>query len=153
MRIVTEALDPQESTDQGTPTPTASQGPELGLHTETQSSSELYFYLLKPTTATASQVLIPVRAEATLTESLRNQTVLEYPTINVLPNPPEAVGEGLMLETEYVETNDSHDRIRARRAGNEDQAHSSEQQATEKGGDAPLDAKSILAMLKRDIAL
>jgi hypothetical protein len=123
------------------------------LHTGTQSSSKLYFYLLKPTTATASQVLIPLRAEATLTESLRNQTVLEYPTIYVLPNPPEALGESFMLEIQYVETNDSHDRIRARRTGNEDRAQGEEQQGMERGDDAPLDAKGILAMLKRDIAL
>lgn len=152
VRIVTEALGLQESTT----TQAASQKPESSSYPDTQSSSKLYFYLLKPTTGTTSRVLIPLKPEATLTESLQNQALLEYPTIYALPMPPEALVEHFTLEVDYMESIAKNQKARidgSNKQGDGSRISAGEPQDHELENGAPLDAKSILAMLKRDIAL
>ncbi|KAM0717256.1 hypothetical protein Q7P37_007108 [Cladosporium fusiforme] len=61
-----------------------------------------HFYLLKPFTATKSKVLIPIDASAKLTDCLKTQSVLEYPTIYVLPEGPESLPVGFQLEDDYT---------------------------------------------------
>ena len=67
------------------------------------SSPERYFYLLKPRTASREKVLISLDSSSTLGNSLRNQLVLEFPTIYVLPMPPEQLPKRFMLEKQYME--------------------------------------------------
>lgn len=51
------------------------------------SSTTHKFYLHKPHTSTKSTVLIPLSATATITINLKNQHVLEFPTIYVFDSP------------------------------------------------------------------
>ncbi|RAK75762.1 zinc finger HIT domain-containing protein [Aspergillus fijiensis CBS 313.89] len=69
----------------------------------------VYFYLHRPRTATKQPVLIPLAPSMTLTAALRGHTVLEFPTIYVLPDSPDALrAQGAdaryLLEDEYIRT-------------------------------------------------
>jgi hypothetical protein len=57
--------------------------------TPTSSSLDPFFYLLKPSTVGTAIVLIPMDASQTLTESLSNHVVLEFPTIYILRHSPD----------------------------------------------------------------
>ena len=98
-----------EPVDEGLPTPDAVS--KLSLSTTIVKSEEPfdqptpppanYYYLLKPGTMCASRVLIQLSPESSLTESLQDQRVREYPTIYMLPDPPDNLRVGFMLEKEY----------------------------------------------------
>ncbi|KAL3455119.1 hypothetical protein BJX64DRAFT_298058 [Aspergillus heterothallicus] len=69
---------------------------------------KIYLYLHRPRTATKQPVLCPLLPNATLADSLRGRTVLEFPTIYVLRTPltesqPEQ-NVKFMLEKEYLRT-------------------------------------------------
>lgn len=121
------------------------------------------FYLLKPATASTKKVLIPLSPRSTLTESLSNRTVLEYPTIYLLsasttsaPLPP-----GFMLEDEYLaerqkEEADLGQAVRDAQAkgvqldapgGDGKDATTTRQQEAAKN-----DPQRILEMLRRDLS-
>lgn len=68
----------------------------------TASLSPNNFYLLRPHTPTASRVLTPLGPASTLSTSLKNRIVLEFPTIFVLPYPPEALPGQYMLEEQFL---------------------------------------------------
>lgn len=142
------------------------------METETQTARSLtsgaeasnnpvqYFYLLKPGTASPTRVLIPLRPGATLTEALRNHTVLEYPTIYVLPDSPASLQSEFMLETDYpdyVKKVASKGQVASAStgpvSGNRGSTDSTGGQRVQEDDSAPLDAKSILKMLKRDVGL
>jgi hypothetical protein len=68
-----------------------------------EPSSGKYFYLHKPhTPSSLPKVLIPIHHTGTLSIFLRNQVVLEYPTIYVLPYAPIALPKAYILEREYL---------------------------------------------------
>ncbi|KAL4808613.1 hypothetical protein BDV18DRAFT_88111 [Aspergillus unguis] len=83
-------------------------------NTNTSSSSEsqihpyrnAFFYLHRPRTATKQPVISPVNSNAKLSDTLRNRTVLEFPTIYVLQSPLEdQPGESRFIsEKEYLQT-------------------------------------------------
>lgn len=150
VQIVTEVVNFHDSTDQSAGQQTA----HPDAQTQARSSTKDYFYLLKPTTAIASRVLIPLNSTATLTDSLRNQTVLEYPTIYVLTSAPDELGAGFMIEKEYIEEMAKTRTIQPGAPSKASSASSHQPGAQEKkSNDASIDAKSILNMLKRDVAL
>ncbi|BCR90027.1 uncharacterized protein ACHE_51225S [Aspergillus chevalieri] len=70
---------------------------------------DVYFYLHRPRTATRQPVLIPLPPAATFTSALRKRTVLEFPTIYVLPDSPDILratskeNASHLLEEEYVQ--------------------------------------------------
>ncbi|KAF9892598.1 hypothetical protein FE257_001000 [Aspergillus nanangensis] len=71
------------------------------------SHRELYFYLHRPRTATKHPVLIPLAPGATFTAALRDHTVVEFPTIYILSDPPERLrapndDPSFILEEEYL---------------------------------------------------
>lgn len=110
------------------------------------------FYLLKPFTASKSTVLIPIDAMQTLTECLKSRVVLEYPTLYVLPNPPDDLPACFQLEEDYTKLQ------KAEQA----EVEGLMQETNESTGGAltasreeekPLDANSILDMLKRDVGV
>lgn len=68
----------------------------------TASLTPYNFYLLRPHTPTASHVLVPLAPASTLSTSLKNRVVLEFPTIFVLPYPPEALPGQYMLEEQFL---------------------------------------------------
>jgi hypothetical protein len=111
-----------------------------------------HFYLLRPFTASKSTVLIPIDASNTLTECLKGQTVLEFPTIYVLPDERHSLPAGFQLSEQYE---------KAQRA-EESEVDALVQRTNQSTGGAliatreeekPLDANSILDMLKRDVGV
>lgn len=76
-------------------------------HTTTHRNS--FFYLHRPRTATKQIVLIPLSPTMDFTSALRGRTVLEFPTIYVLHESPEALNADstnsqFLLEEEYAQT-------------------------------------------------
>jgi hypothetical protein len=62
----------------------------------------LYFYLVKPRTSGWDTVLIPLSPMDTFLVCLQNQTVLEFPSIQVLPYSPDALPVGSVTEVQYL---------------------------------------------------
>ena len=126
--------------------------PDLTTKTPIKIETSQYFYLLKPLTASKAKVVIPLDLASTLTECLAHRTVLEYPTIFVLADPPDALPEGVMLNDAYkIQEKAEHREV-----------HGLLQEAQRSGADMgmvagqdekPLDAGSILDMLQRDVGL
>lgn len=63
----------------------------------------LYFYLLKPNTPSNLKCLIPVSASASIADTLRDKTLLEFPTIYVREDTPEKLAEPFITEDQYAE--------------------------------------------------
>jgi hypothetical protein len=111
-----------------------------------------YFYLLRPFTASKSIVLTPIDSSKSLTECLQGQTVLEFPTIYVLPDEPDSLPTGFLLAEQYekvqkaeeVEVDDLMQRTNQSTGG---------ALTASREEDKPLDANSILDMLKRDVGV
>jgi hypothetical protein len=62
-----------------------------------------HFYLVKHHTSSNRRVLIPVPSDAQLSTCLQNRIVLEFPSIHILPNPPDSLPPQFQLEADYVE--------------------------------------------------
>jgi hypothetical protein len=71
-------------------------------HPPVQHTPDYTFYLVRPRTSSTRPVLIPLRPEATLAESLTNRTVLEFPTIYMFPASAPQLPAEFMLEAEYL---------------------------------------------------
>ena len=135
--------------------------PEAIQHTfeppDSKSDPEQYYYLLKPATTSAQRILIQLSAKASLTESLEDQVVQEYPTIYVLPYAPESLPEDFLLYEEYirmVHRRTEHLLAHSNRSGNDSTPAMKTQEQTGPGHKSKgLDATSILDMLKRDVTL
>jgi len=78
----------------------------------------VYFYLSCPRIATNHIVLMPLEPNITLTAALRNRTVLEFPTIYVLPYSIHELSTGehtkYMLEDVYLQSHDSNEDVKRR---------------------------------------
>lgn len=117
----------------------------------------LHFYLLKPGTTSKEKVLIPLNRQATLTSCLRDRTVLEFPTIYVLPHEPTSLPPEYMLESTYLQLQKSEKQelkeavASAEEKGAFQHVRSTQAQASSARPNVPLDANSILNVLKRDM--
>jgi hypothetical protein len=84
---------------------TSSSDPEF-IEEQPQMSKldpKYHFYLHRPKTQSSyPKVLVPLNATQSLTEILRNRTVLEFPTIYVFETGPEELPSTFMLEKDYV---------------------------------------------------
>jgi hypothetical protein len=78
--------------------------PSASVHVPVSESipTRYRYFLLRPRTNTSRHVLIPISPSTTLNECLRGRTVLEFPTIYVLTDAPDALPEVYMLEEEYI---------------------------------------------------
>nr|OQO28225.1 hypothetical protein B0A51_07288 [Rachicladosporium sp. CCFEE 5018] len=122
--------------------------PEVKAETTSTPAPPLHFYILKPSTAVKSRVLIPIEPDETLTETLEYRTVLEFPTIYVLPEGPESLAGDFMLEKDYNGASSNEpwaSTIMPR-------LHEVDVEEAEDTGQ-PLDTNSILDMLQRDVGL
>jgi hypothetical protein len=113
----------------------------------------LYFYLHRPRTTTKKPVLVPLPPHTTLANALRERTVLEFPTIYILPDSAETLVANqdtsqFIVEEEYLRT-----------AAPEETAES-ENEGTEMDNDAGLpgsadienvDEQKVLEVLKQDL--
>ena len=66
------------------------------------STAHPHFYLHKVHTTSSSRVLRPINSSDVLTSVLRDQVVLEFPTIHVLNEPPDQLPTAFTTETEYL---------------------------------------------------
>ncbi len=64
---------------------------------------DVYFYLFKANTTSKVKCLIPIAAESKVVEVLRNCTLLEFPTLYIRLEAPEALPTPFMTETKYNE--------------------------------------------------
>ncbi|RAK95052.1 zinc finger HIT domain-containing protein [Aspergillus ibericus CBS 121593] len=108
---------------------------------------DVYFYLHRPRTATKQPVLIPLSPELTITAALCDHTVLEFPTIYVLPDSPDALhaqDSKYLLEEDYLRTHQSADDT------SEDAAEDTQLPpgAIDLGG---VDEKKVLEVLQKDL--
>lgn len=124
---------------------------------EERPKPERFYYLLKVGTSSASKVLIPLMPNCTLTESLQDQTVMEYPTYYVLPYSPSKLPPRFMTEHEYlkIRKGEEQELDEALVKAEADGVLRGGQEADTKAGGAAasnqMDANKILDMLKRDV--
>jgi hypothetical protein len=68
--------------------------------------SGVYFYLHRPYTPSSQpRVLIPLQPSESLSKSLRNRVVLEFPTIHAISSPPNSLPDTFTLEEDYLKCN------------------------------------------------
>lgn len=68
-----------------------------------EAEPELYFYLHRPYTTSKVKVVISLPHDMTIADALQGRVVLEFPTFLVLPNPPESLPDGYMLEESFLD--------------------------------------------------
>ncbi|KAF1911855.1 hypothetical protein BDU57DRAFT_523909 [Ampelomyces quisqualis] len=73
-----------------------------GSSTKPMGHVDCGFYLVKPRTNSSKIVLIPLIPTATIGECLNGRTVLEFPTIYVLPKSTPQLPQEFMLEEDYL---------------------------------------------------
>lgn len=102
-----QPVQPEQHETQPEPlgsSPSDSQENEIFRH------RDMYFYLHRPQTATKQPVLIPLPPATTFTSALRKRTVLEFPTVYVLPHSPDTLravskeSSSYLLEEDYMQT-------------------------------------------------
>ncbi|KAE8356796.1 hypothetical protein BDV28DRAFT_65634 [Aspergillus coremiiformis] len=117
---------------------------------EITSHRDLFFYLHRPRTSTKQPVLVPLAPSTTLTSALRGRTVLEFPTIYVLPDSPETLSAPdddpkFLLEKDYLRTQPQ---------GDPESGETSETDNEPAPGSVDisnLDEKRVLEVLKKDL--
>lgn len=118
---------------------------------------QYHFYLLKPHTISSRRVLVPLPPSQSLSECLKDQVVLEFPTIQVLPQPPSSLPEGFMLEAAYLHQSGREaaelDGLLATVAAPTEYGEYDGGAAGAAGGDEKraLDDRKILEVLQRDL--
>jgi hypothetical protein len=80
----------------------AASDPSAALPRPLLDDHNLHYYLVKPRTSGLEKVLIPLSPTDTFLTCLQNQTVLEFPTIQVLASGPEALPTGFITDDEYL---------------------------------------------------
>lgn len=153
-----------DSTEGHTAQPSGPEAKELSIETTPNQRSEppiephrdLYFYLHRPRTTTKKPVLAPLSPLSTLTAVLRERTVLEFPTIYLLREAPEALlaeeeSSSYILEEEYLRTV-APEESAGNSAGSE--LESGDEDETDLPGSGTLegvDEKKVLEVLKKDL--
>lgn len=114
---------------------------------------DYHFYLHKPQTSSTSRVIIPLSPASTFSTCLAGRTILEYPTIYVLKEPPEAVPQPFQLEVDYkrdekklIEELDEHERVLGPATGGAQEA------SAFADGEGMINDSSVLDSLERDLA-
>ena len=156
----------QEQRQQQEQKPASEQPPQLSEPPQEQPEHpqpeitphrDIYFYLHRPRTATKQPVLIPLAPSSTLTTALRRRTVLEFPTIYVLPDSPDTIrtAEGFLLEDDYLQSGGVDEETTAGDpAGTIDgeaQAQSESQLASNAADLEHVDEAKVLEVLKQDL--
>jgi hypothetical protein len=133
----------------------ASLGHNSGLRTEQVEDlpPTAFFYLLKTGTTSSSKVVIPLDLGTSLTHCLQDRTVLEYPTIFVLPNAPDSLPDGFILEEDYnmIRKGEEAELKEALRSLGPSRQQQTMQPEPRDTLPSHTDAQRILDMLKRDV--
>ena len=64
---------------------------------------DMHFYLHRPQTSSKIKCLIPILATDTIQDALKGKKIVEFPTIYVRNEAPEALSEPFVLESTYLE--------------------------------------------------
>ena len=134
------ATQPQSTEQQSEPTPAIT------------SHRDVYFYLHRPRTPTKQPVLIPLAPAMTLTSALRGRTVLEFPTVYIIPDSPDTIraedkeNARFLLEDEYLQTIGPEKEEES--TGQQGQDDAQDQAAVDLG---QVDEKKVLEILKQDL--
>ncbi|GIZ41727.1 hypothetical protein CKM354_000502300 [Cercospora kikuchii] len=125
-----------------------------GLDQQDVADIPLHFYLLRTGTNAKQKVLVPLSRDPTLTSCLKNRTVMEFPTIYVLPYAPDSLPKEYLLEEQYLKLQKSErQELRDAIAKAEKKGvfeHVSRAETAARNAPA-MDANSILNVLKRDL--
>ncbi|GAB7361599.1 hypothetical protein MBLNU230_g1651t1 [Neophaeotheca triangularis] len=122
--------------------------PSSALKQKAAEDRDTNIYLLRPGTAASVRVLAPVKKSLSLTQLLRGRIVRGFPILYVLPNQPDSLPEGFLLEKEYLKSRKEEDKELRKLieevpdAGDE----------MEEGEVEVPDGNSILDMLRRDVS-
>jgi len=133
------------SIHQAPPGPLTEEGDET-----VNPDAQHHFYLHRPATASSAHILIPLSPSSTLSKCLRDRTVQEYPTIFILEQAPASLPHGYVMEEEYLRARKHEDAELSAL----DRSHGAEPGIAAMNDvikEEPLDANSILDMLKRDV--
>jgi hypothetical protein len=68
---------------------------------EAGTAQGLHYYLFKPNTTSKVRCVVPVKAESTLQDVLRDRSVLEFPTLYARQEPPDALPLPFITEDQY----------------------------------------------------
>ncbi|KAF2216949.1 hypothetical protein CERZMDRAFT_32992 [Cercospora zeae-maydis SCOH1-5] len=114
-----------------------------------------HFYLLRTGTNAKEKVLVPLKKDATLTSSLQDRTVMEFPTIYILPYTPDSLPKHYLLEEQYLRRQKSErQELKDAIAKAEEKGvfeHVSRAETAARSSAPTMDANSILNVLKRDL--
>ncbi|PPJ51742.1 hypothetical protein CBER1_08207 [Cercospora berteroae] len=127
---------------------------EKGPDQQDDGDTPRHFYLLRTGTNAKQKVLIPLSRDATLTSCLKDRTVMEFPTIYVLPHDRDSLPKEYLLEEQYLKLQKSErQELRDAIAKAEKKGvfeHVSRAETAARNAPA-MDANSILNVLKRDL--
>ncbi|EXJ55417.1 hypothetical protein A1O7_08344 [Cladophialophora yegresii CBS 114405] len=70
-------------------------------HVAAQPLEDIHYYLFKPNTTSKVKCLIPIAADSKLVDVLRNRTLLEFPTLYIRREAPDALPEPFVTEAKY----------------------------------------------------
>ncbi|KAF2761696.1 hypothetical protein EJ05DRAFT_507336 [Pseudovirgaria hyperparasitica] len=109
-----------------------------------------HFYLHRPHTFGTDTILIPLDRTSTLHTLLASRTILEYPTIYALLQPPDALPSGYVLESDYLQQLE-----KVRREADEMFAGAEDRGAQVDGSvreaEEVVDERRLLDVLRRDV--
>lgn len=150
-----------DSTEGRTVQPSGSEAEELSTEKSADQTQEppvvshrdQYFYLHRPRTTTKKPVLVPLLPSSALRDVLHGRTVLEFPTIYLLPDAPEALlaeaeSSSFILEEDYLRTVAPEESAESEleESGNEDETNLNGSSTLE-----GVDENKVLEVLQQDL--
>lgn len=151
---------PEGSTEPHTSADTQPQSPR-NQENKRDLPPNTFIYLHRPRTRSHDiPVLIPLSPSATLSDSLRGQTVLEFPTFYILPYPPTSLPDDkYILEETYLQRQREAEEEELRDAGEANNEESGEEEGEIRvptfSGDGKavgeFDEKRVWEVLKMDL--
>jgi hypothetical protein len=130
------------------PQPSPENASKKSPSTPSTDASLYNFYLHRPHTRSGEPiVLIPLPRSETLASGLRDKVVLEFPTIFVLQDPPDALPEGYVTEEKYLNAQKLEDLVLKTQMDDKDEL--------ERGGIDlnGIDEKKVLEVLRKDMGM
>ncbi|KAL9000118.1 MAG: hypothetical protein Q9169_001193 [Polycauliona sp. 2 TL-2023] len=118
---------------------------------EQPSVTQVYFYLLLPSTPTSYRVVIPLVSSDSLASALTDRLVLEFPTIYALKQPPDKLPKGFMNEEDYLRAITEKGHLDKHLDGLLGEARGWERDDLDGEGKQGFDPKAVQDVLKRDL--
>lgn len=127
----------------------------LGSGPQSPESRNQYIYLIRPMTRGSQRVLIPINSDTKLRDALMNQEVMEFPSFQILSQPPDSISGPFILEHEYLEKFNIQQEEMKKLVASENYSFSNKQPCVEDQSISMShrmsNADDVLAILQRDI--